>query len=231
MTQQPACPLANRDELARSFVADALRGPDKDAFEEHLLGCATCQGEVRLAFGIRDSVGARRPARRFLVPASLVLAAASVVLLVVPNRSPSVTDLGRVESPPVYLPVPVRGGPIMAMFEDGMRLYEQASWAGAADALRRAAAGGAPTDVAWFFAGASELFAGRPDSAAAAFARVIALGEGPYLPEARLYRAKALLRLGRSSEALAELRLVPAGTAVAGHARALGDSLAGRGVR
>jgi hypothetical protein len=67
---------------------------------------------------------------------------------------------------------------------------------------------------------------GRAEAAAAAFARTIALGETPYLPEARYYRAKALLRLGRGREALAELEQVGAAAAIIGRdARVLADSI------
>jgi len=55
---------------------------------------------------------------------------------------------------------------------------------------------------------------------------VIALGDSPYLAEARYYLAKALLRSGDTEAALRELRAVPAAdTAVAASASALADSV------
>ena len=69
----------------------------------------------------------------------------------------------------------------------------------------------------------------RPAEATAAFARVIALGDTPYLGEARLYRAKALLREGGGAAALSELHAVaPNSNAVGAWARALADSVESR---
>ena len=59
--------------------------------------------------------------------------------------------------------------------------------------------------------------------------RVIALGDTPYLGEAHLYRAKALLRQGGGAAALAELHAItPNSNAVGAWARALADSVESR---
>jgi hypothetical protein len=59
--------------------------------------------------------------------------------------------------------------------------------------------------------------------------RVIDAGESPYRDEARFYRAKALLRLGRATDALAELRQLARGQSeVAAAGAALADSVEAR---
>jgi tetratricopeptide (TPR) repeat protein len=112
-------------------------------------------------------------------------------------------------------------------FEAGMRLYDSARWSDAAAALRRAGALGADHDATWFFLGASEMMSGNDLAADSAFARALAVGDGPYAAEARFYRAKTLLRRRQRDAALIELARVPAAdrAPIGAHAAALIDSI------
>jgi TolA-binding protein len=148
------------------------------------------------------------------------------------SRSPDhriLAALGGVLQAPVYLGIPVRVEPpnaADATFRTAMVAYGAGQFAEAARGLGEALRAGADSAPAEFFLGASWLMTGQAEAAAAAFARTIALGETPYLPEARYYRAKALLRLGRGREALAELEQVGAAAAIIGRdARVLADSI------
>jgi tetratricopeptide (TPR) repeat protein len=60
---------------------------------------------------------------------------------------------------------------------------------------------------ALFFLGSSHLLTGRIPEGIARLEETIALGESPYLEEARLYLAKALVLEGRLDEAEAQLRM------------------------
>jgi tetratricopeptide (TPR) repeat protein len=233
MTSRQCEFAGQREELARAFAAGVMPDNRHDAFETHLLMCQACQAEVRLALTVRHELRSR-PAAKWRVPAFIGLAAAAALVITTfsnTRSSSALSGLGDVQVPPVYLGVPVRGAASNGLFESGMRLYEQGRWREAADTLAAAAAAGAPSDAAWFFNGASELMSGRATEAERAFARVLATPDGPYAPEAHLYRAKALIRLGRGRDALTALRRVTPGTSVAGFAGALADSLRDRGVR
>jgi tetratricopeptide (TPR) repeat protein len=78
-------------------------------------------------------------------------------------------------------------------------------YAGAIPGLR-AAAGLRPDAPQYaFFLGACQLLTNQVDPAVADFQRAIALGESPFLEEARFYLAKARLRQGNLPAARDEL--------------------------
>lgn len=110
--------------------------------------------------------------------------------------------------PPLYVPVALRGPRDEAaeQFEAAMRLYRAGDYAGALEGLRAADAMNPDRPRTRFFLSVCLLLIGRNGEAAEGFERTIALGESPYLEEARFYLAKAWLRLGRLPAARRELQ-------------------------
>jgi predicted Zn-dependent protease len=146
-----------------------------------------------------------------------------------PEARRELVALGAVNEPPVYLGIPVRGAdaPQDSQFEAAMEAYSKRRYAAAVDGLRAARAAGHDGVPAQFFLAAGLLFDNRAAEAVDEFQRVLAHGETPYRAEARYYRAKALLRVGRAADAEAELaRLTPADGVVYEMGRALADSVA-----
>src|SRR5437762_1059740 len=120
----------------------------------------------------------------------------------------------------------VRGDSLLAL---AMKAYDDRRYDAASAGLTGALAAGTDSAPAEFFLGAALLMLDRPEAAAETFGRVIALGDTPYLGEARFYRAKALLRQGNGAAALSELHAVASSSsAVSGWARALADSVESR---
>ena len=237
MTQTLACKDVAEMALVERYLLKRLSPAEQEAFEAHFLTCETCQQAIELGSAIRGALPTVRavPARRSWVTlgAGLGLAAAAGIAAVVllPSTRPSaeLTRLGAVGQAPLYLGVPVRADqPASAdsLFGKAMAAYAAERYAEAAPALRAALRAGVDSAPAEFFLAASVLMNGDPEDAETGFARVIALGDTPYRPEAHFYRAKALLRLGRRTEALTDLRSATALPGVIGtHARALADSV------
>jgi tetratricopeptide (TPR) repeat protein len=205
-------------ETAQSYAAGRLDAAVTSAVEEHLLICRRCQAEVGLAVGLREvsRTAATPPVfsrGRLMAVLSLALAAGVVLVLLVP-RGPDakLAALGRVVEPPAYLGLGVRGVARAgdSAFAAAMDAYVARRYDGAASGLKAALAAGVDSITAEFFLASAELMRGRPREAADGYARVIAAGSfaAPYLPEAHAFRARALLQLGRPSEALAELEHV-----------------------
>jgi TolA-binding protein len=233
--------IAN-EGLAARFVAGTLTGDSTERFDAHLLECPQCQAEVALALKIRAvgvdalrggaSPGSAHPARRWTVP--LVAAAAVALFIFAPIRGDraALRSLGAVPTAPVYLGVAVRSDAgtdagFDADFDAAMALYERESWREALAALQsladRSDVGDGLAQVR-FFAGATALMLDRPERAEEEFAAVLALPESPYHAEARFYRGKAFLRLGRGTDAVRELRAV-GDVELAARAAALADSV------
>ena len=119
------------------------------------------------------------------------------------------SQLGAIE-PPAYSPLRLRSNATDAQreFRSAMALYAAKNYAEAASGLRRAVAlPGAPVD-ARFYLGVCELQTGRVQDAAAAFERVIAFGESPYLEDAHFFLAKARIRQRDATAARTELQRV-----------------------
>ena len=113
-----------------------------------------------------------------------------------------------------------------SLFEAAMGPYGRRRYAAAAAGLRAALAAGEDSMPAQFFLAASLLLDNRATEAVDEFQRVLSHGETPYRAEARYYRAKALLRLGRRADAQAELaRLTSVDGVVYDMGRALADSI------
>ena len=237
MTQTLACKdFADRAFVER-YLMKRLSPTEQEAFESHFLTCESCQQAIELGSAIRGALPTVRavPTRRSWVTlgAGLGLAAAAglAAVLLLPSARPSaeLTRLGAVGQAPLYLGVPVRADqPASAdsLFGKAMAAYAAERYAEAAPVLHAALRAGVDSAPAEFFLAASVLMSGDAEAAATGFGRVIALGDTPYRPEAHFYRAKALLRLGRIAEALADLRSAAALPGVIGtHAHALADSV------
>ena len=238
MTTQD-CERFRAGGFVEGYAPGKLSAEEAEAFEAHFLTCDRCQQDLVLAAGIRAALrGHRGVGRRRRWPGwagGIGLAAAAGlagILLMTPRRVPAaVARLGAVVQAPVYLGIPVRGGqPATAdsLFDAAMTAYTAEHYADAERELAVALAEGVDPLPAQFFLGASALMTGHAPRAVEAYGRVIALGDSPYLAEAHYYRAKALLRLGRSGEALADLsRATRLGGIIGASALALSDSVRG----
>jgi len=233
------CALVEERALVERYVADTLTDAHGRAdFEAHVIACPRCQDEIRLAMTVRAElaplVAGARSARRVWPLGLGIAVAAGVAAIILSRASGTATrwqDLGAVPVAPIYLGVEVRGTPVRgdSLFALAMKAYDDRRYDAASAGLTAALAAGTDSAPAEFFLGAALLMRDRPAEATAAFARVIALGDTPYLGEARLYRAKALLREGGGAAALSELHAVaPNSNAVGAWARALADSVESR---
>lgn len=204
-------------EVAQRYAANLLTPDEAAAFEEHLLTCERCQAEALMSVALRrvarDSSATARRRLPLFATGTLLLAAAIVAILIVPSGiDRELSDLGRVVNPPAYAGVSVRSSPELgdSLFASAMSAYNERRYGDAASGLRAALAAGTDSVSTTFFMASADLMSDRPRDAAAAFGRVIAAGlvASPYLEEAHLYRAHALLQLGRASEAQADLAAV-----------------------
>lgn len=232
-----ACEEFSEGAFVERYLMKRLSSAEQEAFEAHFLTCDWCQQAIELASAIRATLPSVKavPARssRVALGAGLGLAAAAglaAVLLLPSNRPPAeLIRLGAVVQAPLYLGIPVRADPATSadsLFAAAMAAYAAERYSEAAPALRAALRAGVDSAPAEFFLAASVLMSGDAKEAETGFGRVIALGDTPYRPEAHFYRAKALLRLGRSTEAVTDLRSAAALEGVIGpHAHALADSV------
>ena len=239
MNTSLTCDENSRRMNAERYAARRMAVEDAEAFEDHFVTCAPCQDEVRFASAIvsglpKAHVATPTPARSrraWLWGVGGVALAAGLATLMIfrPVSRREFVALGGVREPPVYLGIPVRGAgaPPDSLFEAAMDSYAKRHYSGAVEGLRAALAAGQDTVPAQFFLATSLLLDDRPSEAIDTFQRVLAQGETPYRAEARYYRAKALLRVGRAADAQAELaRLTRADGVVYDMGRALADSVA-----
>lgn len=231
------CAKITERGLIEGYVAGTLGPQDIDALESHYLACSHCQTELRLATSIRQALGeggVAQPRRgiRLGWGIGLALAAgiAGLMLFRWSGASGEWEDLAAVTNAPSYQGVEVRGSPARgdSLFSVAMADYHAQRYAAAASGLRAAIAAGTDSVIAEFLLGSALLMQDRAGDAANAFARVIASGDSPYLAEARLYRAKALLRAGDAAAALSDLQSIDSTSAVGAWSRALADSVSGR---
>jgi tetratricopeptide (TPR) repeat protein len=113
-------------------------------------------------------------------------------------------------TPPAYRPLTLRGLPSRGdRFEAAMGAYARKDYAGAAERLRGlVAVDGAQDPAVLFFLGISELMAGRTEEGMARLRQTAALGDTPYLEEARFYLARTLLARGEAAAAARQLQMV-----------------------
>ena len=123
------------------------------------------------------------------------------------SPKPSLDELTRVQPPP-YQPLRLRGLPDEATthFLRGMEHYRKADYAAAVADLRAAAALDPEAPHVRFFLGISQLMVGQDAAGIERLRATIALGDSPYLEEAHLNLAKALLRRKDFGAAEAQLK-------------------------
>jgi hypothetical protein len=108
--------------------------------------------------------------------------------------------------PPAYRPPTLRGeGAPLPALRSAMDRYTARDWKGAVAGLREAARGTPEDPEVLFFLGVAELLAGEPRRGVETLGQVVALGDSPYLEEARFYRAKGMLQRGDVAGARREL--------------------------
>lgn len=231
MSENMTCAVAADGERIHRYVAGTLEPSAVAEFETHVLGCAECQAAVRegatVAAALRRSpaglrpIPVRRRRARWAVP--LVAAAAGAVWLVLGREDP-LARLGRVNEPPAFAGVPVRGDAdsVSRLADSGMTAYAAGRFAEAARLL-----GSVPvpdrTPGLVFYLGVATLLSGHPADGARLLEEVSE--QSAYGPEARYYAAKAWLRIGRADSALARLAMVPSDVPTAARAAALADSV------
>ena len=238
MTTSPTCDEERGRSHAERYVTGRMTAEGAEAFEDHFVSCAACQGDVRFASalvsGLPRTPVMLRPAGRSRrawawAGGGLALAAglATVMILQSGPRGQFVA-LGVVREPPAYLGIPVRGAdtPQDSLFESAMNSYAQQRYGAAILGLRTALAAGQDSVPVQFFLATSLLFEGQPRDAIAGFDQVMAHGATPYRAEASYYRAKALLRMARADDALTALaRLSPADGIMYEMGQSLADSV------
>ncbi len=192
-----ALPIALR-RRARHGRGVALRRQRLPAW----VGVAASVAAVAAAWlGWRLATG--RPGDQATTPSTL-----AVSLPPVPTKVRGVIEWARI-TPPRFQAPSLRGFlPESPEFEAAMDRYIQSDYAGAVAGLEEVVRRKPDDAAARFFLGACHLLSGRMPAGIVRLEEVVALGESPYLEEARLYLARALVQEGRLDDAAAELQKV-----------------------
>jgi tetratricopeptide (TPR) repeat protein len=233
-----SCESRFPDDLVERYVQGALAEDERAAFEDHYFECATCLERLEAMQALPEALARRRiapaaairPRRMGSAVAALSTLAAAAVLWVTlapriglapspppteaPTPQPPSADplaglraLGRLD-PPAYDPPKLRGAPPPEDLASAMRRYTRGDYAAAASGLEPVVRRDPRDATAGFFLGVSYLLTDRLDDGVTELRRTIALGDTPYLEEARLTLARAHLRAGRPDQALDELEQV-----------------------
>ena len=142
-----------------------------------------------------------RPGDRPSTPSSLAASTPPVRV-----SAPGLLEWARI-TPPRFRSPSLRGPSSESPeFKAAMAGYALSDYAGATARLEQAVRLRPSDAAALFFLGASHLLTGRIPDGIGRLEETIALGESPYLEEARLYLAKALVLEGRLDEAAAQLQ-------------------------
>lgn len=142
-----------------------------------------------------------RPRERASTPSTLAESPPSVHA-----TGPRLAEWARI-TPPPFRPPSLRGpNGESPEFRTAMEHYAQSDYARAMAGLEQAVRLRPGDAAARFFLGACHLLTSRITEGIGRLEETIALGESPYLEEARLYLAKALVRQGRLDEAAAQLQ-------------------------
>jgi hypothetical protein len=222
-------------DAAQRYVAGTLSAEETTAFEQHLLTCAACRDEVRRGAAISASLrgsqaqtlpgparmrGRGRP-RSAPVVAGVALAAAAAVVLIVGTRDGETARLARLDTPPVFEPMPVRAAIAEgeALVDSAMASYAAGEYRTARDRFGRVPAT-ALTTGARFYLGAAALADGAPAQAREPLERVVADSISPFAVPARVLLAKALL-----GQQLADSALATVAHSMDPQARAFADSI------
>ncbi|MFN7986693.1 MAG: tetratricopeptide repeat protein [Thermoanaerobaculia bacterium] len=224
------CPDMPQTEAMERYLRGELEEPAASAFEEHYFTCDSCFAALEDLRSLRTELVRSRKAVSLtaamarhlpwlgLAAAVLALGVAGTFLLsrerpaptpepdAVTTPSSRFAELARVE-PPAWTPVRLRGSEDEAgrRFREAMEKYEKGDWAAALPILRDASQLDPSAPGASFYRGGCALLAGDPAEAAESLERVVALGDTPYLEEARFYLAKARLAKGDAPGARNEL--------------------------
>jgi tetratricopeptide (TPR) repeat protein len=142
-----------------------------------------------------------RPAERASTPSTLAESPPPVHA-----TAPRLAEWARI-NPPRFRAPSLRGpNGESPEFRTAMEHYAQSDYVRAMAGLEQAVRLRPGDAAARFFLGACHLLTGRITEGIVRLEETIALGESPYLEEARLYLAKALAREGRLDEAAAQLQ-------------------------
>lgn len=216
-------------EVAERYLQGGLDEVTASAWEEHYFGCDECFArlkDLRVLRGEldrtrRDLEKARpsRPALPFALAAALVGIAAAGAFWFSRSRQGPVAappaavsilaNLPAVEAPP-WTPLLLRGpeDDTVRRFHSSMEPYAKGDWVGALPLLREAARLDPTAPGPRFYGGACALLLGGTAEAIEELKKVVALGDTPYLEEARFYLARALLESGDLPAAREELKRV-----------------------
>ncbi len=225
-----SCPTARDGDTVHRYVAGTLNLSEVEAFEIHLLECASCQEVVREGVAIRQALSNRgstslRP--RFLLWGAPIAAVAAMATWLVLRAVDPLARLGRVDVVPGFegLAVRAEADSGAALVDRGMAAYLAGDFQEAAQLLDEASELDAAPAV-HFFLGIARLKIGTNAEAIVALALATEPRDNPYAAEAHLYLSKAWLRLGNADSALAHLGSVSSTSSdVSVHAEALGDSV------
>jgi Putative zinc-finger len=138
------CDEAHTGALIERYVAGRLSDDNTEEFEQHLLLCAACQADVRLAYGIRKGLGTAesqpatgiglglpRQRRRWTIGAGIAAAAALALFVVSGEEAPETVDSVPHRAAPTSETAPVPISPVGSV--SGVH---QILWTGVAGADR-----------------------------------------------------------------------------------------------
>jgi len=244
------CAQAASAEDTERYLTGQLPDEEQEAFEEHYFGCAECFARLEAMRAIQTAARTVKPhaGSRWWMPGALGIAAALAIAVslwlwwgntrrAVPSplvRATQPADrlalLARVD-PPSWSPLTLRGsGPAQSSsFRAAMKIYQSGDYAAAARQLDGVVAQEPALTEARFYLGISSIVSGNSAAGIEQLRRVVAEGDTPWLEQARLNLAKALIAGGDRAGARAELEQVAAIRGdLAGEARKLLDALAAK---
>jgi hypothetical protein len=204
------CETVQSGNVVERYVLGQLSAEEQGSFEEHFFACDPCLEEVRLMQSLQAAAaGHPRPKVVATVPRRnwVAWSAIAAVLIagfglavkqapkaprpkaIIAGTPPEILLLARVD-PPRYTPSNLRSASADRdqQCRAAMTKYAEGDYAGAAAGLR-----GLDTAAARFYLGIADLMTGRVDDAVTELRGTEAMGETPYLEEARFFLAKALL--------------------------------------
>lgn len=229
--------LEGDPDVVHRYVARTLTPAETNAFEVHLLACASCRDAVREGAAIRaalraqadtgsDAVSPTRSRPRRLPWLFTAAAAAVLLFLVLARQEDPVRRLGRLRDMPAYSPLAVRAANTSTdiAIDSAMAAYVGRDYA-RVDRLLSEASRTRQSPAVFFYLGMARLAMDERARAIEALERSLEPAGNPYAAEARFYLGKAWLRLGQPDSAEAHLVAVPAGNTVHRAAAALMDSV------
>jgi tetratricopeptide (TPR) repeat protein len=221
------CAEVEKREWIEKYLLGELGEVEAQELEEHYFSCDDCFEALKDASALRSvlaeeiwAVRTRRASTRqrrvwvWGVAAVVVLVGIGISLLPrlleqADDADVEITRLAAIEAPP-YAPRSLRspGGEAERRFREAMARYQEGDYIGAIPGLETAAGLDSESAKIAFYLGACYLLTDQPVPAIESFGRVVELGRTPYLERARLYRAKAFLRVDNLDAAGKELEEV-----------------------